>query len=369
MAQKVDILLIEDDEVDREAVQRLLSEDYHLRTAATGQEGLALMEANRPDAVLLDYRLPDTNGLELLPTFVERKIPVVVLTVEDTPQTVVEAMKLGAKDYIVKKQLSDAALNLAISNAIEKVNMAIQLEEKQRTLAEQAAVLQQQNEKIRTLASELTLAEQRERKRIAQVLHDNVQQMLHALQVKMLIFDADLSSSPRQDVQVHLREIEALIEQIIRTAKTLAAELSPPFLKGEGLDVAFEWLANQMKDLYGLHIDLEVHEQSYLVGEDVHVLIFQLVRELLFNVVKHAKVDHAKLEMFSRDGYLTVWVIDEGVGFEVKRVTNRTTERGFGLYSVKERLDLFGGQLELESNPGRGTRVAIVLPENQIFDC
>ena len=92
------LLLVEDDEVDREAVRRLLGAGYVVTNAATGKEALELIAASPPDAVLLDFRLPDMDGIDLVPGFVQGFIPVILLTGEDSPEVIVEAMQKGAQD-------------------------------------------------------------------------------------------------------------------------------------------------------------------------------------------------------------------------------------------------------------------------------
>jgi signal transduction histidine kinase len=365
MAQdRIELLLIEDDEVDREAVHRLLDFKYLVHDAPTGHQALEMFRGHQPDGILLDYRLPDGDGLQLLSVFAEEQTPVVILTGEESPEVIVEAMKQGAQDYLVKGQFSRTSLDKAITNAIEKVALKRDLAEKQRKLAEQALYLEEKNKEIRILASELTLAEQRERRRISQFLHDSLQQTLYGLRVRTHLIRLDASVEAQDKLQEHFEDMEQLINQAIDSIRTLTMELSPPVLKGEGLDAAFEWLAVQMRELHNLNIELEFSGDCRVASEDLRVLVFQSARELLFNVVKHAGTNHARLEMFEQKGQLVIHVKDKGIGFDAETIAESRDHRtGFGLFSVKERLSLFGGQLETESRPNEGTRMTIIVPK------
>ena len=360
---KIKLLLIEDDDVDREVVHRLLRADYVVHDASTGNQALALVRSLQPSCVLLDYRLPDIDGLELLSACVTDNIPVVVLTGEESPEVIVRAMQQGAQDYLVKDHISRASLDHAIANAIEKVALRIELEEKQRRLAVQAADLAEKNRQVRELASALTLAEQRERRRISQILHDNVQQMLYGVQMRAHLIGLDSIPETQPEIQLHLEEIDRLVKQAIQTTRTLTVELSPPVLRDEGLDAVFRWLVSQMKETHDLKVDLICTERYQAPDEDLRVLLFQLVRELLFNIVKHSGTLTARIKIFKKDGHIIIIVEDRGRGFDAEAVAKLSRAGGYGLYSIRERLALFGGQLEIHSHPGEGTIVTITVPE------
>ena len=165
------------------------------------------------------------------------------------------------------------------------------------------------------------------------------------------------------ELQEHLGEMRQLIEEVIDANRTLTVELSPPVLRAERLDEAFEWLVAHMAELYELQVDLEMSGECRVPGDDKRELIFQLVRELLFNVVKHAGVNRARLYVEGDETQIVVAVEDQGTGFEVApKLEGLDASAGLGLQNVKERLDLFDGELRIESGPGQGTRVTLTLP-------
>lgn len=220
-------------------------------------------------------------------------------------------------------------------------------------------ILRKQSEQLRALASELTLAEQRERRRLAQVLHDNLQQFL--VGAKYLLNPLD--RSPDQTARQTAAEVRDALDRSIACSRSLTAELSPPVLHEEGLTRALEWLAVWMQQNHGLTVEFQGDNHIVPESEEVKVLLFQSVRELLFNTVKHARVRTAQVQLRSINGHIEVTVADAGVGFDPETsVLQAGKIGGFGLFSIRERLDLLGGDLDIDSAPGRGSRFTMRVP-------
>ena len=214
---------------------------------------------------------------------------------------------------------------------------------------------------LRALASELTLTEQRERKRLAKVLHDHLQQLLVAAKCQVEVLGRD----ERDTVKNAVREISELIDESITASRSLTAELSPPVLHEGGLNAGLEWLAKWMADKQHLHVDLEMDAIEPLT-EDTNILLFESVRELLLNAVKHSKTHSVRVSLKSAEGLLQLVVSDEGIGFDPKTLSPaRAPSRGFGLLSIAERLQLLGGRVEIDSSPGKGSRFVLHVPVTQ----
>jgi CheY-like chemotaxis protein len=161
--------------------------------------------------------------------------------------------------------------------------------------------------------------------------------------------------------------VHELIDQSIDCSRSLTAELSPPILHEGGLVAALEWLALWMEQKHGLAVVLRADEHAEPETEDMKVLLFQAVRELLFNAVKHAQVKTVHVDVKRSDGQVQVRVADEGVGFDPRAVRAKAGRTGgFGLFSIRERLDLLGGQMEVDSSPGHGSRFALRAPVRRI---
>lgn len=214
-------------------------------------------------------------------------------------------------------------------------------------------------EQVRDLASSLTLAEQNERTRIAHVLHDRVQQLLYSLQIRfgLLVEHGDPVKFAEE-----LGDVKDVLQEAIDTTRSLSVEMSPPVLQTEGLAEAFKWLARHMEVQHRLDValDLDLGDLADL-GEAPRAMIYHSCRELLFNAVKHVGADRARLSASFGGGILRVTVADGGAGFDADAALAKE-QHGFGLRNIRERLRLYGGSLEIHSDPGQGARIVMTLP-------
>jgi len=227
-----------------------------------------------------------------------------------------------------------------------------------RKRAEQIIGLYQRQ--LRHLASALSFAEQRERRRIATEMHDHLAQMLILSRMKIHALQSLASS---EDSLKQMVDIRLLLDQSIEYTRTLIWELYPPVLHEIGLEAALEWLAEEVQERHGIRVRFEDDEQPKPNDEDVRILLFQAVRELLMNVIKHAHASTAIIAVRKREEDLEICVEDDGVGFDVERVRVRVgSEGGFGLFSIRERLDVIGGSFEMRASPGAGSRATLRAP-------
>lgn len=222
--------------------------------------------------------------------------------------------------------------------------------------------VEQRTQQMRKLATELVLAEQKERQRLAHILHDDLQQGLYALQIQLQILNETLVSAQPDIVQESLQAIKEIIGRTIRLTRHLTVELSPPVLQGEGLVEMLRWLAVQMKQRYGLEVSVSAAPISHRYSNEILILLAQLVNELLFNVVKHAGVNQAHVEIQSESNQMVIDVMDEGRGFDVEQVAHGPEGGGYGLRSIQDRLALLDGRLVVTSQPGLGTHAILYVP-------
>jgi len=214
--------------------------------------------------------------------------------------------------------------------------------------------------KLRTLSSELLLTEERERRRIATELHERIG---HALANALIKLGMVQESTASAGLAGQLEEIRHLIDQTIQDASSLTFEISPPMLYDLGLEAAIDWLIEQTQKQYNLPIEFYDDRQPKPMDISFRVLIFQAIRELVFNIVKHARARAAKI-LIKRDGKdIRIVIEDDGTGFDATSMNSRLGKtKGFGLFSIRERLSHLGGYLDVESGPGKGTRITIVSP-------
>lgn len=232
--------------------------------------------------------------------------------------------------------------------ALRQANTELQIE---------IAARQQAEAQLQQMASRLTLAEHEERRRIGQILHDDLQQFLYGIQLKIGFIQQSIETGEREELVAQAQQTIDWIDQAITITRQLTVNLSPPVLPEEGLTDALGWLVTQMEILHNLRIEVKA-EQTFAMTNEMRVLLFQVVRELLFNVAKHAGTDQAKVEMKAEADWLVIQVTDKGQGFELES----EEENGFGLRSIQERLKFLGGRMELVSRPGAGTQVTVYTP-------
>jgi PAS domain S-box-containing protein len=240
------------------------------------------------------------------------------------------------------------------------------LEQSQRELRELTHSLEEQvshrTSQVRQLAKALTLAEQRERQRLSLVLHEDLQQVLFAIKARFDLLQEELQQAmPRAGEDV--AQLSRLTAKAIDTSKKIAVELNPPILNREGLDAAVMWLAHDMENRHGLKVQARIAEDFRSIREEERILLIQLIRELLLNVVKHAGTSAAALDIHRKGKALIIAIQDTGRGFSVRQALRLARARGHsGLFSIEERLHLFGGSLSIESAPGEGTLATVTIP-------
>jgi len=217
--------------------------------------------------------------------------------------------------------------------------------------------LQDYHTRLRSLASQLTLTEARERKRIAADLHDRIAQALALTNMKLGALASSMRSTAGRSA---LDDALALIEQTIQDTRSLMYDLSSPLLYEVGLPAALEQLVETFQAEHGLKIGFRDDGSPKSVTTEVAVLVYQAVRELLMNVVKHADARHVTVTTERQDGRLRVTVHDDGVGFPQEAKAFKVGKSGgFGLFSIRERLGYVGGRMEIQSSPVSGTRIVL----------
>jgi PAS domain S-box-containing protein len=212
--------------------------------------------------------------------------------------------------------------------------------------------------RLRDFASEMSLTEERERRRLAVELHDQITQQL-------ILFKIKLGSLPKEQLPSELTksldEIYQHLDHIIGDTRTLTFDLSSPTLYELGLEAAIrEWLYEEVEQKHKIRTEFEDDEQSKPLDDDVRALLYRAVRELLVNVVKHAQAQNVRVSIGRDNGKVRIKVADDGVGFIPSPQFNKIG--GFGLFSIRERLNYFGGSVNIESKPDQGTHVTLTAP-------
>jgi len=261
------------------------------------------------------------------------------------------ALQARARQYQVGTEL---AARREAEQALTRANALLEEKVRQRT-----AIAERRASDLRQLTLELSEAEHRERKRLAKLLHDELQQLLVGAR---LILTA-LPETPPEEWQDHLAKVEKLLRDCQDTSRDLTRELSPPVLQQGELADVITWLGDWFGETHGLDVSLELSDSIPHTPESLKVFLFHAVRELLFNVVKHSGTMEASVVLSFQRPRLRIEVTDEGEEFDPAAVQQRLEQpESFGLFNIKERIEALGGNLEMEKTSRGGACFRLVLP-------
>ena len=219
--------------------------------------------------------------------------------------------------------------------------------------------LTRRTEQLRALALRLTQVEQRERRKLAGLLHDHFQGLLVGVWMQV----ERLRQADPEALAGQVEKILATVNQAIEEARSLSRELFPPAVLEEGLAAAVAWLAKSRREKLHLEVHVEAEDDSDVESVDVRAFLLQAVQELLLNVTKHAEVDEAWVRVRgTEEGVVEVDVEDRGKGMDAEEVAALRAAEGMGLAGLHERLSWLGGGMAVASRPGEGTRITLRVP-------
>ena len=274
-------------------------------------------------------------------TLLERPISTLTLT-----RSVQVALRSRRRQY----QVRDLVAQLA------NLNQTLE-----RRVAKRTAEAVEQAHKLRLLSAELSLAEEAERRRLAEMLHEDLQQLLVAARMQLVALCRTQDAAQRGAIA---REIAEVLERSFKLTRSLSVELAPPVLYEHGLAAALEWLAAETRKNYNVEVIIEADSLANPKAADVRIFLFRAVRELLLNSLKHAGGSALHITMqHRRPDKIRIVVADDGPGFDPTSLDNkRTDSQTVGLLNIRERVSNFGGEFHINSGPKRGTRITLSLP-------
>ncbi len=321
--------------------------------AATLQADGTLMYSNGCLAAMLGLPIEAIIGRSIF-DFVgldERRRLQLILS-QSTKETVRTEFRLKQKSGMLLPVLissnafkrEDFSLCMVIADLTEQKKAELELEVK--------------NRQLKQLADKLFSVETEERKRLADLLHDDLQQILVACMMRLSV--PHYSRKSRDG-------INKLLTKAIEASRTLSAELRPPVLFEKGLVAGTRWFIDRNIKQLGLTIDVQLDGYEEITDQGINDMLYQCVRELIFNIVKHAHVSKATLIFSTVKGQSHIQVNDLGRGFIVSDSNRTKVDKadGRGLFSIKDRLRAIGGKYKVESNPGQGTRVTLTIPHRK----
>ncbi len=362
----------------QDALSGLQSDSEICRDAAELCENIS----DQIDAAVISSDVLSDNSIRLLAKTLNARpewsdLPmIIILTGNGDSPIAADALREWRFVLFLSDPFTPAAIKAALQTALrtregqrrffdleKKCGQAMQTLQESRNQLEQRVQertreLEENASQLRRLTGELILSEQRERSRMARILHDHLQQLLVSAKYRI----ASLNRVEDQAVKEAVHEVEELLGEVIEASRSLTSELSPPIVHESRLRAAMEWLVSFMAAQNSFTVQLKMEEDIRLIDENTKLLLFESTRELLLNAFKHAQVRSAEVRVRKTSGdMLEIVVADQGIGFNPVSPKHG----GFGLFRIRERLTLIGGHLEVDSSPGNGSRFTIVAPLTQ----
>ena len=380
-AEKDKVLFVDDDPINTESFVLSFSEEYDIITAISGEEALEIFQKEPGISVVLsDQRMAGMSGVELLSSIyaIHPDTVRIIITGYIDVSDIIDAVNRGHIYQYVLKPWDVVQLRLILEQATqtwrltrENQKLADALRGKNRLLQKTNEQLQDSEERLRSLSSALIHARENEQKRIALELHDELGQSLAALKLQIRLVEKERAGQVPDDddiILLRLQELRGSINEIIENVRRLSKNLSPIIIDDLGLDSAIEHLVQLFSDMYGIPCTFHGQSLGSLFPPDAHLLIYRLLQGALGNSGKHSRADHVELTFEVDPDCITLTVQDDGVGFSKQEIAEIPAEkRGIGMTVMAERVKMLGGDMDVHTAPGKGTRVIFTLPRTGVI--
>ncbi len=389
MMRKPAILVVDDMTENIHLVAAILGENtYTIAFAQNGRQALEKAAELIPDIILMDIVMPDISGYEVCRELKKnpdtRDIPVIFLSGLKTGfDDILTGFQAGCADYIIKPfnpaelnarvrthlelkfrtealLASEKSLKKAHEEArlhaaeLEKANQQLIRENEKRSQTEKELLRYQA--RLRSMTAELVLTGEQERRRAAVEIHESIGQLMGMVKIRLGVLKKDSGMTPA--LKEKIEEILAYIEQSIRDVRSVSYDLSPPILYEMGLEAALRSFIAKIREKHGMDIEFNDDGQEKYLDNPTRIHLFRCIQELIFNIIRHARARHMKISVCRNQDEIHIRVKDDGCGFDSSLLTfHPDASRGFGLFSVRERMMHLGGHFEIHSEPGKGSEI------------
>jgi signal transduction histidine kinase len=360
--EQIRVLLVEDDADSGEALKAMLKKrDTVVTLVPDAEQALRLFKPDAFDILVVDIRLQGMSGVDLLGHIrqIDGDFPVILLTGFDSLESAIQAVRLGAQDYILKPLDRIDDLLLPIKKAVNTHRLLLlnrKLEEERRVAHEE---LERSREELRALSARLAETEETERRRLGRDLHDQAGQMLTALGISLAIarnqLPRDCEAEAVHRLDDAMRQLETMAEQI----RHVMSELRPPMLDDYGLSAALQWYGEQFSRRTRLPVEVQAVELAHRSPANVEAALFRITQEALSNVAKHAQARKVVVTLEEKNPGVRLTIADDGVGFDPRTVREKQARSGWGVLLMRERAMAVGGRMSMYSAPGKGVRVVV----------
>lgn len=388
-------LIVDDKAENLYLLERLLKKIGHQVTIAeNGKEALGKMRADSFDLVISDILMPVMDGFqfcrEVRADDTLKNVAFVFYTATYTDKKDEElALKMGADKFIRKPMEPDKFMGIIeevikdtdklkgehtkpddkkekedlklyserLVTKLEKKMFQLEAEIAERKQVEEG--LRQSEKQLRTLAARLQEVEEAERKRLSRELHDQVGQNLTALNINLNILRSQLPAELLEKMADRLSDSAELVEETTERIRDVMADLRPEVLDDYGLVAALRWYGERFSERTGMATIVHGNEPSPRMSEAVESALFRIAQEALTNVAKHAGGRQVSVNFEENDGIFRLTIADDGKGFASIGLSSSEKQKGWGFLTMQERAQAVGGKVQVESEPGKGTRIIV----------
>ncbi len=373
--QDYTILIVDDNPTNLGVVADYLEEyGFEIMAARDGQDALEKVQRAQPDLILLDVVMPGIDGFEtcrrLKADEQTQDLPVIFMTALVEADSKVKGFEVGAVDYVTKPVQQKELLARIITHLrLRKLTRSLQQKNEQleaRSRVEKARLFEavnQQREQLQILARRLTEVQEAERQRLARELHDEMGQTLTAIRINLAASLKDLPPHCPPTVRERLLEAESLADHTLEQIRELSLNLRPSMLDDLGLIPTLRWYVGRYTNRTDIKTELDLAGFPDRLPSELEIMLYRIIQEALTNAARHAQASLVRLHMWQEAAHLNISIEDNGHGFDLEEVTNRTlARRGAGLLGIQERVTILGGSLDIQTRPGGGTHLQIEVP-------
>ena len=333
------VLIVDDDKGLVRLIEKALQgEGFATATALSGTAAKEWLHKNRAGLMLMDLKLQDIQGKELIGQLTEAKHcpPFIVITGQGDERVAVEIMKSGAMDYLVKDVDFLEFVPSVVKRAFGQLN---------------------DRRRLKELEKEILEISDRERQRLGQDLHDGLCQHLAGIELMSQVLEQKLAPKSKADA-ARVADIAKHVRDAISQTRLLARGLFPVTLESEGLRSALEELAVNTEKIFGINCRLESRGEMKMTDLAAATHLYRIAQEAVSNAFKHGKAKDVTIELDCEPDRVTLSVKDNGVGFSREAANNK----GMGLRIMRYRAGMLAGTLSVEPGGGGGTSVVCSVP-------
>ena len=377
------ILVIDDINTNLLLIKSILKNSfpaYEVLLADSGKEGLALAKREQPETILLDIFMPGVDGFEVCQTLKNdantSNIPVLMVSAYgDNTDVRVKGLNVGA-DAFISKPFNNSEL-IALVNVMlrikhsedllrvqnkELTSTVLKLKEAEKVQRKNISKINKYQKRLKALNAALLESEEKERKTIANYLHDGIGQTLSIANMRLTSL---LNNNLPDTIQKAISETSGLINNAIAETRLLTYDLSPPILYELGLIPAIKWKLEQIGSKTSMLIEFKSSDDKVVLASEQCILVYRSISELLLNVLKHAEASKiiVGIKKLGKNYYISV--VDNGKGFELKNPGELNKLAGYGLFSIAERMESIDGKFKIKSKAGKGTHAKLIIPEKK----